>query len=285
MAKDGGPAFDIRIKDEDLPVLSTIATRILGVVESSDTSTKDLEKLIRLDPALTLRILRLANSPVYGGRVKTASVDQAIVRLGLKELKRATVIAATGEVFQDTDPYVKIFWRHAVAVALISHRLSKDLGVGEPEECFVAGLVHDVGKVIIYRQAADLYGGLVDEAALNGSRFYKHERRKMNYCSHETIGALVGRKWDLTPETVEIIRFHHDIEDKPEMSDQASPTVALISISNLLANRLGFGTESPRAIELIESIPARALDMNATVLEELLKTLPALIEEEQESFL
>lgn len=284
MGPHSNEAIDIRIEESDLPILSGVATRLFRLVESERGTVREIEKLVRLDPSLALRILRLANSPIYGGLVKIGTIEQAVVRLGMDELRRVTLMAATGEVFADNDPYIKGFWQHSIAVAIIAHQLSNRLGIGEPEECFVAGLVHDVGKVIIYRQVADVYGELVDQAALQERRFYLHERMKLNYCSHETVGALVGRKWDLTPSTIEVIRFHHDIEEKEEMSRNANPATALVSVANLLANILGHGTEAPSTINVLESFPAQALDIPPNLIEEFHKTLPEIIDEQRRCF-
>ena len=274
----------IKIDSRDLPVLSTVATRAIAQISDGDCSVKDLEELIRSDQSIASRILRLSNSPLYGGKVKISSIAQAVVRLGMARLKNTILIAATGDVFDRRDPYARALGEHALAVGLTSKWLSERLRNGDPEEAFVAGMLHDVGKVVIYRQQPKFYGALMDEAAFEEMRFYRLERARINFCSHESIGALVARKWNLDSPIIEAIRFHHDIENGGAGEHGDDPWIALISAANLLANELGFGAESRATIEVLGSKPAEIVGIDEPLLDEIHETLPPFIEDQQTIF-
>lgn len=277
-------ALDIRIPEDDLPVLSAVATRVLSLLGDGDVDMKDLDALIRADPSLTSRILRLANSPLYGGKVKFTSLEQALVRLGMAELRRTVLIAATGEVFAQDDVHAQAFWEHSISVAIASHRIAEKTGAAKPDECFVSGMLHDIGKLVIYRQVPEAYGQMIEDSKAESTRFFQYEKKHIKYCTHETIGALVGRKWDLNAETLEVMRFHHNVETETEIAERSAPIVLLISYANLLANQLGYGNQDASLFNAAVSVPAQVLDISPEITEELIETLPEIIEEQKSAF-
>lgn len=271
-------AIDIRIVDQDLPVLSAVATRVLAMLGDDQSDLNGLLKLIRLDAALTAKILRLANSPMYGGLVEARSIDQAILRLGAKALKQAVLIAATGEVFDQNDTHAQEIWSHSLAVGVASQALSIKVSQAKSDEAFVAGVLHDIGKLALYSHGPKDYGDLIDETRKRGVRFYRIENEQIRYCSHETVGALIGRKWRLGGDILEVIRFHHVVEDKPEVCRRAAPIVNLVSVANLLAIESGFGMEDPDTIAAWDSEPARCLGLGEDDLGVVKEDLPGLIQ-------
>lgn len=274
-------SIDIRIIDEDLPVLSAVATRVLSMLADDQSDVTCLLELIRLDAALTAKILRLANSPMYGGLVETQTIDQAIVRLGAKAIKQAVLIAATGEVFDRNDTYAREMWSHSVAVGVASQALSIKVNQALPDEAFVAGVLHDIGKLALYSREPEDYGDLMDETRKSGVRFYRIENEQIRYCSHESVGALIGRKWRLGGDILEVIRFHHVVEDKPHVCHRAAPIVNLVSLANLLAIESGFGMEDPETIKAWDSEPARCLGLDEDALGVVKEDLPGLIQSQR----
>ena len=158
MGSASNDSLSFRLEDVDLPVISGVAMEAMRLVSDGQTNAADIEKIIRVDQALAARILRLSNSPVFCGKVPVRSIRQAVTRLGVRHLRAALYIAASSELFDQSDHHVREFWSHGLATALASHWLSERLGIRDSDECFVAGLLHDVGKVLIYRQAAEAYG-------------------------------------------------------------------------------------------------------------------------------
>lgn len=280
MGTEAKEPLDVKIDDSDLPVLSAVAIDAMAQINTGEPSASDLEKLIRRDPALAMRILRLANSPLHAGRVKIASISQAVVRLGMRNLKEAILVAATGEVFDHKDPYARAFWEHAISVGYASHWLAKKLGIGAAEDCFLAGMLHDIGKLIIYKQVAKAYGEIIDEAALDGTRFYLYEKERLRFCTHESVGALVGRKWALSPEMIEVIRFHHEIEDDEACVTDTRDLVSLVSVANLVANKLGHGAEAPSSIDVVGSTPASLIGFDEAAMKACEEELEPVIAEQ-----
>ena len=271
--------LNFRLEDIDLPVLSSVAMEAMRLVTDGHTNASDIEKVIRVDQALAARILRLSNSPVFSGKSPTRSIRQAIARMGVRHLKAALFVAASSELFDRSDRYIGKFWSHGLASALASHWLSERLGIRDSDECFVAGLLHDVGKVLMYRQAGQAYGRLIDEAAHGGVRFYRHERANLQFCSHDALGALIAMKWELDQNTVEVIGNHHRVEDDEDIPQQTASVIALVSLASLVANHVGFGAKLSSTHDLLTSRPAEILRVKQETIEELVETLPAMVKE------
>jgi len=270
-------AFDIKLDDADLPVLSLVATQALTLIDNPNSTARELEALIRNDASLTSKVLRIANSPIYGGRVKISSIGQAVVRLGMTQLKSTVLMAATGAVFNTSDSYAVEMWEHSIATSTVSRWLASAVGGVDPEDAFVAGMLHDIGKVFIYNQAPEGYRGVFERSREKGSRFYKYEHTQLEYTSHESVGALMGRKWDLSNEVVEVIRFHHDIEEDPASVAGNQRLVALVAMANLFANHLEFGKDPVDECELLESPAAEIVGFDTDLLTKAKTELPELL--------
>ena len=269
MSKEAITMEDIEIRDDNLPVLSTVATKAMALIDSQESSAKDLEDLIRHDSSLTTALLRVANSALYATRTDIMSVRDAIVRLGMKEIKNTILVAAIAGVFPKNDVVAGEFWRHALATAFMCQFLSKESQTGTPEDCFIDGMLHDVGKVVIYSQRPDQYRTIINEALQERCRFYEHERNRIRMCSHTSVGARLAKKWGLSEKTVAVIECHHLVEEGaiPGVNEALEREVALVSLANLTANGLGFGTEDPQLMEAASERRARLIQFDKSFTE------------------
>jgi putative nucleotidyltransferase with HDIG domain len=262
-------AEDIEIRDDNLPVLSTVATKAMALIDSEESSAKELEDLIRHDPSLTTALLRVANSALYGARTEIMSVGDAVVRLGIREIKNTILVAEIGGVFPKNDVVARELWRHALATAFMSKWLAKETQTGAPEESFIDGMLHDIGKVVIYAQRPEPYRLIMNEALQKRCRFYEHERNRVHMCSHATVGARLAKKWGLSQKTVAVIMCHHLVEEGPipGVDPDLERDIALVALANLTANRLGFGTEDPELMEAASERPASLIQFDKASLE------------------
>jgi len=249
----------------------------MSLIEQESATANDLEKLIGGDPSLTLKILRLANSPVYGGKVKVSSIGQAVVRLGMTQLKNTILLAATGDLFDQSDPYIGSLWEHSIATSMASRWLATELGGADPEDAFVAGMLHDIGKIHIYNQRREAYIDLLDTSINTRTRFYVQERETPGSMSHEMIGLLLARKWGLSKEIVEVIRFHHEIEENPECVSDTRKLVALVSTANIVCNYLEYGPDPIKDYAMRESVPAEIVGLDEDKLEKCREIFPDLV--------
>lgn len=227
-------ALDIQITDQDLPVLSAVATQALELLQDPLVTNNRIEELIRQDVALTERLLRTANSPFYAGRNQSSTIAQAILRLGLRQLRNVIIVAATGELFSDHSPVIQALWEHALATAVAANKLADRLHLSHGEEAFIGGMLHDVGKLIIYRQHPEVYGQTMEESKATGRCLEELEVEKFQYFTHTTVGGLVVRKWRLADAIAEAARFHHTLERTIPDNLQSLKMACLVSVANVL---------------------------------------------------
>lgn len=233
--------YEIQISEQDLPVLSAVANKALALMRNENVTNQQLEELIKQDPALTQRVLHMSNTPFYAGRTESRTIMAAIARLGLRQLRNLIVMAASGELFDAADPIAQNLWDHSIASAIAGQILADHFKCTGTEEAFIASMLHDVGKLIIYRQVADDYGALLGAAQAGGRRMLQAENETFKYFDHCSVGALTVRKWRLPEGVTESIRFHHNLETAPPTNLTNPNLAAIVSLANVFANNLGHG--------------------------------------------
>ncbi len=224
--------LNIEIDEQDLPLISAVASQALDLIQDPEASNQKIEDLICKDPALAARVLRTANSPFYCGRTGVSSISNAIFRLGMKNLRNVIVVAATGEFFNDDDPSVQHLWQHSIATAMASSYLADALSFSQQSEVFIAGLLHDVGKMIILRQYPDVYGPMIRQSLADGTPMHELEDEHFNFFNHMMVGGLVIHKWKLHEGVSEAARFHHDIEDELPLIVNHEHLLCIVTLAN-----------------------------------------------------
>ncbi len=258
---------DVASQAGDLPALPLVAVRVINLTGKSDTSGKDLEAEILQDQALVTRVLRLANSAAYGVRGTIATVSHALFVLGFDAV-RSLVLAACAETlyrrsgvgFSDT-----ILWDHVRGAAFLSRLLAEHCAYAAKDQAFVAGLVHDVGKVVMDRNLAGPYEkviALVDSGEADS--FLEAERDVLGF-DHTEVGGLVARKWGLPESIVEAVRHHHD----PTQAEVDPQLCAIVSLANSMCIKLQLGLEQDPDLDLASLPTAEQLGVSADLLDQL----------------
>jgi len=229
---------------DKLPTLPTAVMKLSQLIADQQSSAGDFEKVIKPDPALTANLLRIANSAFFSARIEITSVRQSITRLGVKRVYELATSAGFAKVIPEFLPGYRIksnsFWRHCVAVAIISEHLAQELKFGQIDFIFTAGLLHDIGKMAI--------GGFIEKnlkhfkPIIRGSEstFIEAERQVLG-TDHAEIGIRLAKKWNLPEAIGLVIRWHHT----PNSVDNAKHQrlIDLIHFSNNLAHTLGYGAD------------------------------------------
>lgn len=219
---------------EDLPTLPSVAIEVLGLAHSSDVSIQRIAECIHQDPPLAAKVLKLANSVFYRrGDRKVETLHHAIIFLGLAEIIN---IATTVSVFSALAPGKRSeasiresFWDHSVATGLIARHLDRKLGMKSLGREFVAGLLHDIGKIILdqyfHAEFMEAYKGSIEQ---NRAMF----ETEMEFCgtNHMELGYFIVQKWNLPEYLADVILYHH----QPSRATHQA-MAALVSVADLLA--------------------------------------------------
>ncbi len=239
----------------NLAPLPATATRLAQLLSSPECEMKDLLEAVELDPALTARLLRVANSAAYAARSPARSIRDGIVRIGSGALLTLAIGSAVRKTMSDAVPVYGLdedaLWRHSVAAALATETLAESLGVRVPPETFAAALLHDLGKLILGRHAAELLGRALPIGALEQVEAELEQLQT----SHAEIGAMVAQRWNLPERIVLAIRHHHD----PERGHE--PICDLVCAANQLAHASKV-VPMPRAFSPMERRSLSRLDLD-----------------------
>ncbi|HUU41536.1 MAG TPA: HDOD domain-containing protein [Desulfatiglandales bacterium] len=200
----------------EIPTLPNIVISVNKMLQDEDTSIKKLGVAIEKDQAMVSKILRLVNSTFYGFRSKIKNIPHAIIILGFNTVRNAVVSVSIiktlskekiCEGFDITD-----FWKHSIAVAVTSRYLAEQTKLDPPDDCFVAGLLHDIGKVILAQFFTDFFIEIMAAVQKNGLSFYEAEKELIP-ATHTQIGAYLAKKWQFPASLIESITYHHHIRE------------------------------------------------------------------------
>ena len=251
-----------------VPGLPTGISRLYPLLNDSQAGASDFEKVIRPDVALSANLLRLANSAAFGMRRQVESVRHAISLLGLKRAFDAAVAASFAKTIPRQLPGYDIesneFWGHSSAVAILSGRLASQISQKPPNLIFVAGLLHDIGKLAISpflgERATEVRGALND-----GTQTFLAIEREVLGTDHAEIGYALAESWGL-PEAIGLAaRWHHRPSEAPPEVDQV--LVGLVHAADALAHMLGHGADVGELARQVDESVATNLDITDTLLE------------------
>ena len=191
----------------ELPAQPTAALRVLWLLDDPDFSLADLGKLIEADPALSARVMHLANSSFYGLAQQVSSALRAVTVLGQVTVRAIAAVSAGGLLDTGGRAVPDGFWAHSTMTAAGSSVIARRLGV-PASEAFSAGLLHDIGSALLFRQVPDQYEAVLQFASLDPGNRLDFERKVLGL-DHAEAGAAVLRAWRFPPAFVEAVRNHH----------------------------------------------------------------------------
>jgi len=250
----------------ELPAMPAVATRIFRMVESPDTDAMDIARAISMDPLLTAKVLKMANSSYYAPTEPITNLPFAVTRMGLRALRNVVVVECLplkGRG-QHADPLMAGLWEHSTASAIGARLIGRRVPGCSADDAFVAGLLHDLGKSVLTTMRGKEYAAVVARVQAGGCDFASAERGAFGF-DHAAIGAAVLHMWQLPEPFVQGVANHHDPASTPnpamwsaaELASRASKALELglekrpdLDVADCLAGRtLGFGQPEAAALK------------------------------------
>ncbi|MFQ5513743.1 MAG: HDOD domain-containing protein [Myxococcota bacterium] len=235
----GQDAESFVAKAKELPVMPPVAAEVMKKAEDPETDLKSISTLISRDAALAVRVLKIANSSFYSMPRRIDSIQQAIVLLGYSTLRSVVVAAAIKDVFSRFGLAERLLWEHGVAGGVGAALLAQQVGGIAREEAFVGGLVHDIGKLVIYSQAQADYQKVLTAVYSEEKDSVSAETEVFGF-DHTQVGRLVLHKWRLPESLAAAVGAHHDLERAGSV-DGARPLAAVLMVADRLCLREGIG--------------------------------------------
>jgi len=219
-----------------LYTLPQTLAEILKVTGSDDAGAGDLTRIVLRDPSLTTKLLKLANSATYGQARRVTTVNQAIVLLGFRAVKSLALSTSVYDTFSRradfSEEQLKRFWRHSLETATYAQLFAARINYPVQEEAFVAGLIHDLGLLVMASIFPEQYGELLKRPMGEGG-IVEVEERELGV-SHAFAAACLFADWGLPEVLVEAVRHHHRV-DQPGKAENRDQLTLLVG----LADRMG----------------------------------------------
>ena len=235
------PSVEIRrrvFQIERLAAMPQVLWRLVEALGDERTDARSLAKLIESDPGLTAKLLGLANSAYYGLSHKVTTIDRAVVVIGFHELQILALGAGLAELFDvDQSPPEmdgEGFWLHCLAVSWLAKELARAANYPTPAEVMVAGLLHDLGKLMLITHLSDEFAGIARMTS-QGASYYQAE--ECQGLQHSILGYWLAKRWSLPDIHLWAIRDHHTLsEENPYLV-----TTCLVALADETAKSLGYG--------------------------------------------
>lgn len=259
----------------DLPALPSIVLDLISSFAREDVDVATLAEKISRDQALAAKILRLANSSFYGLQAKVGTVKQAIVVLGFDSARALAVASSVIERFEDEQAGeidVAEFWRHSIATALCARSLARHANLSK-DQAFIAGLLHDIGRLVLASSFPEHYARVSAYCAREGVSLSDAELRVLGV-DHQRVGQLLGEAWRFPPPTQRAIGQHH-VPARADLSDLPG----LVHAANAVVQALDLGCGAHAAVPRLHDAVWASLQISSEQLRQACRETEAQFEE------
>jgi HD-like signal output (HDOD) protein len=230
-------------KVRDLPTIPHVLMKVMTLLESPDASSRDLEKVISLDQSLAAKVIRLANSPFYYSSSDVSSVKSAVVNIGFTAVKNLVMAVSVISMFKKlkvNNRYfsIKEFWKHSVGVGIASRALAGNVKGVDVEDCFCAGILHDIGKLVMNLILPVDFSRVLKKSSAEDI-FIRDAEREIFSMDHSQFGEMFARHWNFSEKLTTIIGGHHLHPDN--MDEVYLIETSIVKFSDHLIRKMAFG--------------------------------------------
>jgi putative nucleotidyltransferase with HDIG domain len=241
-----------------LPSLSTIDSALRELLGADQSHTSQIADLIRRDPGLSARLLRLVHAVHYGKGKAPTNIDEAVLYVGVRQIRQLAMVTQIIEDFQKVVEQQQFpwrqFWRHSIATALLTREITNLVQSKDDEIDYVAGLMHDVGKIVMALAFPEHFSEIYQHRAEEAGDLMRTERELLGV-DHADLGAMYLRKQRLPEVYVEIVQYHH----APLLARQHRGVTASVHVADLLVRhaKIGYsGNHAPSPLDACLASPA-----------------------------
>jgi putative nucleotidyltransferase with HDIG domain len=259
-----------------VPTVPSVLKQLSTIIENPKISLNEISHFVSKDPALTTKILQMVNSALYGFPGRISSVNHAVMLLGLNVVKGLLLSVSVFEIMHKAMIGLR---EHSIGVAIASKVIAQKKGLKEPEEVFVAGLLHDVGKVILILMFPDEYDKAVKESEASAIAIFDTERNHFSE-THAAVAGWLSEKWHFPKKLCDCLANHH----RPQVSTLAPLETSIVHMADILVKARGIGFSGDNLVPELNPQAHEILNLTEADLREVLKELEDSVEQTEEEF-
>lgn len=271
-------------KIDKLPDMFTVAVQVLKALENPDCDVNELSALISKDPSLTSKLLKLCNSAQFGFSRKIATIKDAIPKLGFKTLKSIIFVALSKNVLNKEIKGYGLgksdLWHNSISCAVYSRKLAEMSNYRDPELAFTAGLLRDIGKLVIHEYIGESYDEILETVMSDNITFIDAEEKVLGF-NHCDIGAKIALKWNFPDVLIETIQFHHSSKNYKAVQDPKLLSIVHIADAITMLLGVGLGNDGMMYKVDMKAVETLGIKASASSIDELIAEMVELNDEIQ----
>jgi HD-like signal output (HDOD) protein len=242
-----------------------IAAQVIDKLSEADSTPREIHHLIIKDQALAARVLKVANSPYYGASRSISTLRDAVMFMGFDSIRSLIMTAVLKGMFSHVSLSEKLLWEHAVGCGCAARKIGAEIGFQRREEAFIAGLMHDVGKSVLFLRSPAIMRDIMQEVYNDGAEFCDVELRLLGF-THSDVGRIIADKWRFATDIEDSIAYHH----QPGQARSAPELTRIVSLGNSICHKLEVGPTRKPDIDLNDTESAKALGLRPAAIETIL---------------
>jgi putative nucleotidyltransferase with HDIG domain len=236
--------------DSQLATLPEVFYKLNAAIEDPDCTFDDIGEIISIDPALTVRLLKIVNSAFYGFSTQVETITHALTIIGtdqLTQLVLATSVMSQFKGISDELLNMNSFWRHSISAGLAARSIAALSGEYNVERFFVAGLLHDIGRLVFCLKAPDENAEILKKAEASDKPLYVEEKAAFGF-DHAELGGQLLKEWKLPERLVEAVACHH----LPANAKSHSEEAAVVNLADAIAYSMKLGSSGETFVPPLE---------------------------------
>lgn len=246
-----------------IPTMPANAQKAFEIATNPNAEARDFIEVIESDEALSARVLKIANSVYFDRGKKSETIEGCVNVIGINELRCLLNASSLAEVFPSKHPARAQFWANDIGTALIAKNLAQRFYPAKEGIAFLAGLMHDIGKLFLLQRASPEYEKVLQKSQSAEKSFCEVEEEAFAF-NHTEVGQLIAEKWRFSPELIEVVRNHHRPWSDEDLNGAVPSLVAVIKAADTISHALGFG--HPQGYSRVKNSHQEKLDEVWTIL-------------------